>query len=39
MTLKRWEKAGRIKPSRLGPRVIRFTLAYVLELEKNGIPS
>ncbi|MCB1204584.1 MAG: MerR family transcriptional regulator [Verrucomicrobiae bacterium] len=39
ITIKRWEKAGRLSPKRLGPRTIRYPLAYIEQLEADGIPS
>ena len=38
-TIKRWERAGRLRPKRFGPRTIRYPVAYVEELERNGIPD
>jgi len=37
ITIKRWEKAGRLQPQRLGPRTIRYPIAYVEDVERNGI--
>jgi predicted site-specific integrase-resolvase len=37
ITIKRWEKSGRLQPKRLGPRTIRYPLAYVEQLEAEGI--
>jgi len=37
ITIKRWEKAGRLEPKRLGPRTIRYPLSYVEKLERDGI--
>ncbi len=37
ITIKRWEKAGRLQPNRLGPRTIRYPLGYVEQLEAEGI--
>ncbi|MEC5126656.1 hypothetical protein VSU19_07845 [Verrucomicrobiales bacterium BCK34] len=37
ITIKRWEKAGRLQPNRLGPRTIRYPLSYVEQLEAEGI--
>ena len=39
MTIKRWERAGRLKPQRLGPRTIRYPLRYIQEIEANGLES
>lgn len=35
MTIKRWERDGRLSPRRYGPRTIRYPLAYVLQLEET----
>jgi len=37
ITIKRWEKSGRLHPNRLGPRTIRYPLAYIEHLEAEGI--
>ena len=37
MTIKRWERAGRLNPRRLGPRTIRYPLAYIEQLEDTGL--
>ena len=39
ITVKRWEKAGRLQPNRLGPRTIRYPIAYIERLESEGIAS
>lgn len=36
-TLKRREAAGELKPTRLGPRTIRYAMAHILEIEERGI--
>jgi len=38
-TVKRWERAGRLTPHHYGPRTIRYTMAYVEKLEREGVPS
>lgn len=37
VTIKRWEKSNRLRPVRLGPRTIRYPLAYIEQLESQGI--
>jgi hypothetical protein len=37
-TIKRRENAGLLKPTRYGPRTVRYPIAYVRRLEREGIP-
>ena len=36
-TLKRREAAGELKPTRLGPRTVRYAMAHILEIEERGL--
>jgi DNA-binding transcriptional regulator YiaG len=39
ITIKRWERAGHLKPQHLGPRTIRYPLRYIEQIEERGLQS
>lgn len=38
-TIKRWEREGKLLPTRFGPRTVRYPLSYVQFIERNGFQN